>query len=437
MKSDLKRKFLFIQSSLKNDSTFHPETYLNYSIISILIYSVWALFYPLVDASFKDGFLERLLVTGVFGIPVLVACLLKQKNRTVEFCFIFLLTGGVLHHHVLTLRNGLHPIYIAGTILAVTAVQLMVPSFRSFLFFFLSNLLFVAVVLFKSQDPLALFWFLAELTIAAYSATFLFIRLYQSDRILKQYEDLYTANKELEIRNKQLIQAGKMAALGEMASGIAHEINNPLSVITGNSTLLKKKIEKGDIEPSDFSQRLEKIEQTSHRLAKIVNGLRTFSRNGEHDPFIISEFGPLLEESLELSSERFLAHNTRLIIDPIPKVKISCRSTQISQVFINLFNNALDATANLPERWVKISFQKTEDSIVVFVSDSGKGVDPEIIDKIFEPFFTSKETGKGTGLGLSLSKKIIEMHKGELVLDNTAPNTTFIVSLPLVKTDEI
>lgn len=437
MKSNLRQKFLFIQRSWKNDSTFHSETYLNYSLISILIYSVWAFFYPLVDPRFKDGFLERLLVTGAFGIPVFVACLLKQRNRTIEFCFIFLLTGGALHHHVLTLRNGLHPIYIAGTILAVTAVQLMVPSFRSFLFFFLSNLLFVAVVLYKSQDPLAIFWLLAELTISAYSATFLFIRLYQSERILEQYEDLFVANKELEIRNKQLIQAGKMAALGEMASGIAHEINNPLSVITGNSTLLKKKIEKGEIDPSDFSHRLNKIEQTSHRLAKIVNGLRTFSRNGEHDPFIISEFGYLLEESLDLSSERFLANDTRLIIDPIPKVKISCRATQISQVFINLFNNALDATAHLLERWVKISFQQTEDSIIIFVSDSGKGVDPDILDKIFEPFFTSKETGKGTGLGLSLSKKIIEMHNGELVLDNTALNTTFIVTLPLAKNDEI
>lgn len=229
----------------------------------------------------------------------------------------------------------------------------------------------------------------------------------------------------------QMIHSNKMASLGEMASGIAHEINNPLTIIKFASYQLQKNIENEKFDSTDVKNTLTKIDATTDRISKIVLGLRTFSRDGKNDPFELIHVNALLDNILSFCSDRLKINSIDLIKENIHEEMIfEGRQIEISRVLLNLFNNAIDAIESADERWIKISAKNEKDYLEIEVTDSGKGIPLEIQNKIFQPFFTSKEIGKGTGLGLSLSMAIIKNHNGELSLNTKNENTTFVIKLP-------
>jgi signal transduction histidine kinase/integral membrane sensor domain MASE1 len=233
--------------------------------------------------------------------------------------------------------------------------------------------------------------------------------------------------KELEISKIQLINSSKMASLGEMASGMAHEINNPLAIIQGKVKVLSMMLEDLQIsQPSVFTE-IHKIKLTTDRIDKIVKGLRNFSRASNNDPFEPVLLQKLLDETLDLCSEKFKAHGIDLRIKSIPEVHILCRPSQISQVFINLLNNSSDAIEEMKEKWIEIDFKKENNKVCIFFTDSGPGIPEDIAMRIMEPFFTTKEVRKGTGLGLSIAKSIVETHRGSLWLDHNVSHTRFVI----------
>jgi len=247
--------------------------------------------------------------------------------------------------------------------------------------------------------------------------------------------ELEHTHEALEVHRARSAESAKMAALGEMAAGIAHEINNPLAIIHGNAGQLKEMAEMGTPPTGDVTKMAKKIEATAMRISKIVKSLRSFAREAQDDPFQCVPVKTIIEDTIEFCRERFRSHTTDLIVDPIPEsLRIECRSVQVSQVILNLLNNAKDATETLPEKWVRLSTQDLGNTVEIAVTDSGKGIPQEIRAKILQPFFTTKEVGKGTGLGLSVSKGIVESHRGKLILDYQSPNTRFLVRLP--KTQE-
>lgn len=238
--------------------------------------------------------------------------------------------------------------------------------------------------------------------------------------------------KELEISKIQLIHSSKMASLGEMASGMAHEINNPLTIIKGKIKVITLILEDLKIQDKFLNSELDKIKITTDRIGKIVKGLRTFSRVSENDPYDFIPLERLIHETMDLCSERFKSEGIDLVIQSIPDIKIKCRSGEISQVLINLLNNSSDAITNLDKKWIQISFSNLSTyRMNISVTDSGNGIPPHIADKIMDPFFTTKDVGKGTGLGLSISRGIIEAHGGELRLDQTSSHTRFIFDLEI------
>lgn len=237
-----------------------------------------------------------------------------------------------------------------------------------------------------------------------------------------------TGSKNLQ---EALIQSSKMTALGEMAGGIAHEINNPLGIVQGKARLLLKLIQRGELTPEYSLVELSKIVETSERIAKIIRGLRSFSRNAEKDPMASCELKVIVENVLGLCSERFKAHGIELRLTTVPELTFRCRAVQLEQVLLNLLNNACDAVATLTTKWVQIDFTRLEQKIQIFVTDSGSGIPSHIVDKLMQPFFTTKEVGKGTGLGLSISKGIIEDHHGQLRYDSLCSNTRFVIELPI------
>lgn len=240
------------------------------------------------------------------------------------------------------------------------------------------------------------------------------------------------AQKKIEEQRFRLASSAKLSALGEMAGGIAHEINNPLAIIAGKIQLLKRKARTEVVTSEQIIEASEKIESTVGRIAKIISGLRNFARDGEKDPFQEITIGKIMEGTLELCKSRFTHHDVTLKVElEDPNRILSCQPTQISQVILNLLNNAFDAVINQSDRWVILQTAVVGQHLEICVSDSGPGIPVDIRDKIMQPFFTTKPAGKGTGLGLSLSKGIAEVHKGHFFLNTESRHTEFKLLIPI------
>lgn len=243
-------------------------------------------------------------------------------------------------------------------------------------------------------------------------------------------EDI-TDRKKLEIERAKAFQQARMASLGEMASGIGHEINNPLAVVHGSAAHLKTLIEKGGAEPDRLVSLCEKIENTSMRIAKIVKGLRALAREGSEDPLRPVPVVSLVEETMELCRARFAFENIKLNVSEIPNdLMVDCRAAQIPQVLLNLLSNSYDAVVTAKERWVRVVVKDRNGVIEFAVEDSGAGIPVEARGRLMKPFYTTKDAGKGTGLGLTISKGIAESHGGRLYADFEAPFTRFVMELP-------
>lgn len=234
-----------------------------------------------------------------------------------------------------------------------------------------------------------------------------------------------------EQRRIQMIESSKMSALGEMAEGIAHEINDPLTVIIGNAFLLKSLAAEESVPRERLVSLGDSLEVTAKRIAKIVKGLRSFSRNAVADPFEIIPVREMVEDTVEICLEKFKTHGITLHVENIPEqLALECRPSEINQVLLNLLSNACDAVAKLPERWVRVTARASESHVEISVTDSGPGIPEPVRKQIMKPFFTTKARGKGTGLGLSISRRIVESHGGDFRVDASCPNTRFTALFP-------
>ena len=243
-------------------------------------------------------------------------------------------------------------------------------------------------------------------------------------------EEIQTERQIQEARAK-LIAGTKMAALGEMSGGIAHEINNPLTVIQARAFQLTQMVDSQRMDPVKIKQAAESISRTADKIARIIKSLRSFSREGSGDPFDLVPVKDIITETLEFCRTRFYNHGVEIQMGEIDEeIEIECRLIQIEQVLLNLLNNSFDAIADLEEKWIRVDVEAEDHFVNIKVIDSGKGIPAEASEKIMMPFFTTKEVGKGTGLGLSISSGILKSHGGELSLDRNAANTTFVIRVP-------
>ena len=249
----------------------------------------------------------------------------------------------------------------------------------------------------------------------------------------QDHTDIVKVQKELEMERHRLIQAAKMATLGEMAGGVAHEINNPLAIIHGFSDQLRALSEMNKLDHDKVTLVADKVSGQVMRIKKIVDGLRTFARDGEADRMIETPARKILDGTLELCRNRFNNHQVELRTDfPDSLPSLSCREVQVSQVLLNLLSNAHDSIVDSEseERWVEVSCKDLGDRVEFRVSDSGPKVSNEKRESIFRPFYTTKEVGEGSGLGLSISKGITENHKGRLYYDGAEGQKSFVLVLP-------
>jgi PAS domain S-box-containing protein len=244
---------------------------------------------------------------------------------------------------------------------------------------------------------------------------------------------------QIEANKVQLVASARLSALGMMAGGVAHEINNPLGIIHALASDLRDMVkEEGSVPPEMVARNSARIRETADRIAQIVRSLRQISREGSRDILHPTHVTKVVETTLAICRERFRANAVELILPgSVPDVSVSCREVQIEQILLNLLQNAFDAVAEQPgERWVRLNIHSSEDSVVFSVTDNGPGIPEELRTRIMEPFFTTKPVGKGTGLGLSLSKSIAEEHGGKLEYSQDQGQTCFSLVLPLVREAE-
>ncbi len=237
------------------------------------------------------------------------------------------------------------------------------------------------------------------------------------------YRDLHTQMQKLKDTQEQLVQAAKLAAIGELAANIAHEINNPLTSVLGYAELMR---EEEDIE--SIMRDLEIIESESLRARDIVQQLLEFSKKW---PLKISkvDINRLLKEVIDLVSLNLRDSGIKIIEDFSHIPQISADANQLKQVFLNLINNAVQSMPN--GGTLSISTARIDTSVMVEVSDTGTGIPDNVAQKIFEPFFTTKKD-RGTGLGLPISYRIIKKHGGKIeVKKRVDKGTTFRVILPI------
>jgi C4-dicarboxylate-specific signal transduction histidine kinase len=223
------------------------------------------------------------------------------------------------------------------------------------------------------------------------------------------------------------VAAGELASLGEMSAGIAHEINNPLGIIEGNIELLDKL--KAD--PDKFSQKLNSLKNATNRIAKIVGSLRRFSRSDTTDELKPESLHRIITDSMVLVEAKAKNAQVPLKLIACEDPWILCNETEIQQVLINLLNNAIDAVKATPHPWVTIDLKASGRHCLLRITDSGNGIPPQVQEKLFQPFFTTKKVGEGTGLGLSITRGILEKLDAEIHVDTTCKNTCFEIKFSL------
>jgi PAS domain S-box-containing protein len=254
---------------------------------------------------------------------------------------------------------------------------------------------------------------------------------------------LYYATVATDLRQQKadeirLIQASKMATLGEMAGGVAHEINNPLTVIQGSARKIRRELEKKNLDLPEVAGTIATIEKTTTRIAHIIKGLRAYARDDSQEEMSTVRVIDIINDTLGFCAERIRHHGIELSIGQIPPaLQIECRPVQIAQILLNLLSNSFDAVEALPEKWIHLKVAELPDAIEFLVSDSGPGIPDQLAHKIMNPFFTTKSVGKGTGLGLSIARGLAQSHGGVLYYDRTSTHTKFVLQLPKTQQNSI
>ncbi len=264
----------------------------------------------------------------------------------------------------------------------------------------------------------------------------LILMAYKSRRLNRlNKKEIEKVRTDLEKQKEVSVHVGKLAAIGEMASGVAHEINNPLSIAQSRTEILKRGRDVVPIEQrAGFDKSIEILEKMISRMTVITKSLLKASRSDSVELLKIVDFQDILQDVLILVGEKAHKKNVK-IIATTDRFPIYCKQIEISQILTNLMNNSIDALESKDEKWIQVMIEKEimsdQQFALIKVIDSGSGIPAHIQEKLMQPFFTTKPTGKGVGIGLSISKKIAAEHNGSLTLNTKSINTCFELRIPL------
>jgi C4-dicarboxylate-specific signal transduction histidine kinase len=259
---------------------------------------------------------------------------------------------------------------------------------------------------------------------------------------LKHFEIFFNNLRTIEEQKALNIYSSKMSALGEMAAGMAHEINNPLAIVSGMAFQIGMYIDRNvENKEEKIKESTIRITQTVNRISHIISSLRTFSKESDTVQRENFDIEKMIVNTLNLCNSRLEENKISLSISNHSKSKnLYSNSVAFMQILLSLINNSIYALKDSNNKWIQILIIDSEDppaspntttNIKIKFTDSGPGIPESIQDKIMQPFFTTKPIGQGSGLGLSTAKGLAESLNGTLYLDKKSENTCFVLELPV------
>lgn len=265
----------------------------------------------------------------------------------------------------------------------------------------------------------------------------------RTDEIGVLTRGVYELTERLKTNFAELSSTSKFTALGEMAAGIAHEINNPLTVIIGKAMMLGKSVDGSNskVDTAAIRESADKIIEMVHRITRTIHALRVYARSGENDAVGVESVQSIITSTLDICSERLRLSSIRLEVDiDPPDAVVIARPVQVSQILMNLLNNAHDAIvtadresgSRLPasERWIRMVVRETETHVLITIENGGPKISNRVAERLFEPFFTTKPAGVGTGLGLTISQRLASANGAALSFDSKKNITRFVLQFP-------
>lgn len=227
-----------------------------------------------------------------------------------------------------------------------------------------------------------------------------------------------------------LSHSAQLSSIGEIAGSIVHEIKNPLSIVTLNLSQFKKMVAQKSIDYDKFNSKLLQLETTTKKITAIINTVSRFSRKDTNDYNQCTLLKNIFDDALFLMTEKIRNQNVCIKNNADEKIEIYCNPALLALVIGNLLSNSLDAITNIKEPWIELSYKEHQGNYEISITDCGPGLPAEFIERMRQPYFTTKPQGKGTGLGLSFSRKVMADHKGSIEYDSTFPNARFILKFP-------
>ena len=248
--------------------------------------------------------------------------------------------------------------------------------------------------------------------------------------ILEDITDFKKKDERLKTQEQSMISSSRLASLGEMAAGIAHEINNPLAVIIGRCEMILSQLADGSATDVEVNKTLSKINDMAHRISRVVTSMRRVSKAGVKEEIVATNLFLAIEDVLNLSAARVRNSLIELDFSGVNQdTSVQVNMSQLSQVLINLLGNSIDELLKNAEdnRKIWLSNEEFEGQVILKIRDSGVGIPVNVREKLFQPFYTTKEIGVGTGLGLSISKALMIGMGGDLELSPDLSQTCFIL----------
>ncbi|WP_394795270.1 sensor histidine kinase [Armatimonas sp.] len=378
--------------------------YLALGITALLIADCFFLYLNLQDSYVTGTPLDLLwplssLCLGLGGRCVALESLVLKNTSTN--------TASSLNSHESPLRTAVPYLLVplAGVFFFTTILEYQRPTLEV-IGMCVSGALLIALILLRQFVALRENWQMVR-------------RIKDDATVLKQL------NAELQATQAELVHSAKMASLGTLSAGVAHELNQPIAIIRGLSQQLQDEPDLSKFMIED----LEQIETQTSRMMRIINHMRTFCRTTGHSTSVIC-LKQLIEDCLILIAAQLHSHGITLSVHTeTDKTTVKVNANEIEQVLLNLLTNARDALRETPDATLDIRLRETNGQVVLECADNGPGIPPEILPRLFEPFFTTKEVGQGMGLGLSISTNLVKSNGGTLSARNER-GAVFTLRLP-------
>jgi len=401
----------------------HDQSVLKLKIFSICaLVSTFTFFYFMVniDPSHKDFFSGRFILAIISTLGLIASFVPSISFARMRYCVNMISWGYIImYFYLLTLNDW--SVFHRWSYFVVIAIMATVGlTWRDYIYTAI-----IALLLPVMFGPFGSLTALEQVHFhAANFVTFVVIGI--------------TIKSNFDYRDKiikltdSLVQNSKMAALGQMSSGVSHEINTPLAIISNSAEQIELSLENGQKNKAAVQASLEKINKAAYRIARIVKGLHNFSQGDSSEIFTRVDTREIITDACELYLEKFRTSGIDLqYIPPEQPIMAFCQRAQLTQVLSNLLLNAYDACAKSPNPQIKVMLRTDKTDIKISVLDNGPGVPKAIENQIIQPFFTTKDIGQGTGLGLSIALGIARFNHGDLYLDREISPSCFTLKIPL------